>query len=221
MKAIESAMKETIDNSELKKKRKFTESIDVIVNLKNINLKDPSKRFNNEFQLPNVINDNPRICFIVDGDQLVEAKNLNVDSFDKDAIESLGKADKAEKRKVANKYDFFIASQAMMRFVAKNLGKILGPKGKMPRPMPQGYGVINTSDSLEPSIDRYKRIIRLKLAKFPLIQFKIGTKDMDSKTVSENAKAALDFIEHKMEKGRQNIKSVYLKTTMGKPVKLI
>ena len=220
MKDLEKAAQEAISNSEVKKKRKFVESIDVIINLKNINLKDPNKRFNNEFELPNVIAENPKICFFIDGDQLIEAKNLGVDAVSKERIEELGKADKIEKKKFVKQYDFFIASNNLMRFVAKDFGKILGPRGKMPRPMPQGYGVIGPGDPIAPVIERYKKIIRLKLTKFPLIQFKIGNKDMDIKVLSENFKAALDFIEHKMEKGRQNIRSIYVKTTMGKPVKL-
>ena len=151
---------------------------------------------------------------------MVEAKNLGVDAVGKDRIEELGKSDKIEKKKFVKRYEFFIASNDLMRFVAKDFGKILGPHGKMPRPMPQGYGVINPGDPIEPVIERYKKIIRLKLTKFPLIQFKIGTKDMNVKKLSENLKAALDFVEHKMEKGRQNIRSIFVKTTMGKPVKI-
>lgn len=218
---IKNAIKEAIDKSEEKKKRKFVESVDVIINLKNVNLKDPTKRFNNEIELPNVVDPSPKICFLIDGDQLVEANNLKVDALDKDKMEEYGKAEKADKRKFVNKYEFFIANSEMMRFVAKNFGKIFGPKGKMPRPQPQGYGVINPGDSIAPSIERYKRVIRVKLQKYPLIQFKIGTKDMDLKLLVDNMKAAIDFIEHKLEKGRQNIKSIYLKTTMGVPVRFL
>ena len=46
MKDLEKATQEAISNSEVKKKRKFVESIDVIINLKNVNLKDPNKRRN-------------------------------------------------------------------------------------------------------------------------------------------------------------------------------
>lgn len=217
---LEEATQEAISNSELKKKRNFVESIDVVINLKNVNLKDPSNRFNNEFELPNPIAVNPQICFFIDGDQLVEAKNLGVDAVSKERMEELGKSDKLEKKRFVKKYDFFISSNDLMRFVAKDFGKLLGPRGKMPRPMPQGYGVIKPGDSIEPVIERYKKVIRLKLTKFPLIQFKIGDKNMDIKSLSENFKAVYDFVEQKMEKGRQNIRSVYVKTTMGKPVKI-
>lgn len=218
---IEQGMKQAIKNSEEKKKRNFVESLDVIVNLRNVNLKDPTNRFNNEIELPHPIKEEPQVCFIVDGDQLVEAKNLDVDVIDKDALEELGKAERAEKRKFVNKYNFFIANQSMMRFVAQFLGKVLGPKGKMPRPLPQGYGIINPSDSIEESYKRYKKVIRLKLSKYPLIQFKVGDKSMDLENLMENTKAALDYIESKMEKGRQNLKSVYIKSTMGKPARII
>jgi large subunit ribosomal protein L1 len=71
---IEKTLEDVMTSSEIKKKRKFVEAIDVIINLKNVNLKDPNKRFNNEIELPNSVNANPSICFLVDGDQLVRAE---------------------------------------------------------------------------------------------------------------------------------------------------
>ncbi|MHA1794295.1 MAG: 50S ribosomal protein L1 [Promethearchaeota archaeon] len=219
--AIEKAALDAIAKSEEKKKRKFVESIDVIVNLKNINLKDPTKRFNNEIELPHAITNNPKLCFFLDGDQLVEAKQLDVEVLGPDEIDALSKADKSEKRNFVNKFDFFIASQLMMRFVAQNFGKILGPKGKMPRPPPQGHGIIRPSESIAPLVDKFKKIVRVKLGKYPLIQFKVGNKAMDIKEIVDNIEAALNFIEHKLEKGRQNLRSIYVKTTMGAPVKIL
>ena len=136
-------------------------------------------------------------------------------------MDAIGKAEKAEKRKFVNKYEYFVANSEMMKLVAKNFGKVFGPKGKMPRPQPQGYGVIGPGDYIAPSIERYKKVIRVKLQKFPLIQFKIGNKAMDIKQLTQNLKASLDWIEQKLEKGRQNIRSIYIKTTMGVPVKLL
>jgi large subunit ribosomal protein L1 len=220
MNDIEKATVSAIEASEAKKTRKFVESVDVIVNLKNVNLKDPNKRFNNEIELPYAVDPNPALCFFVDGDQLNEANSLQVDALDKNKMDDFNKLEKAAKRNFVNKYDFFIASTEMMKNVAKVYGKLFGPKGKMPRPQPQGYGVINPGDSIKPSLERYKNIIRVKLQKYPIIQFKIGDKSMEPKVLSQNIKAALDYLEQKLEKGRQNIKSVYVKTTMGTPVKL-
>ncbi|NMC05046.1 MAG: hypothetical protein GYA24_07545 [Candidatus Lokiarchaeota archaeon] len=221
MNDLEKALKDAFANSETKKKRKFVESVDVIVNLKNVNLKDPNRRFNNEVELPNIVDEKTAICFFVDGDQLVQAGNLKVDALGKDAMETMGKAEKAAKRKFVHKYEYFIANTEMMKNLAKTLGKALGPSGKMPRPQPQGYGVINPGDSIAPTIERYKKVVRMKLQKFPLIQYKIGKKDMDVKKLAQNLKASIEWIEQKLEKGRQNIKSVFVKTTMGAPVKLL
>jgi large subunit ribosomal protein L1 len=214
-------LKEVLAQSEVKKKRKFIETVDVIVNLKNVNLKDPNKRFNNEIELPNAVNENSPLCFFVEGDQLVQAGNLKVYAMNKEQMDTMGKAEKATKRKFVNKYEYFIANMELMKLVAKNFGKLFGPKGKMPRPQPQGFGVINPGDSIAPTIERYKKVIRMKLQKFPLIQFKIGTKAMDMKKLVQNLKASIEWIEQKMEKGRQNIRSIYVKTTMGVPVKIL
>ncbi|MBN2153490.1 MAG: hypothetical protein JW839_18695 [Candidatus Lokiarchaeota archaeon] len=221
MNDLENALKEAIAKSESKRKRKFVESVDVVVNLKNVNLKDPNKRFNNEIELPNIVDEKTNVCFFLDGDQLVQAGNLKAEVMGKDAMDAMGKAEKAVKRKFVNKYEYFIANTEMMKLVAKHFGKLFGPKGKMPRPQPQGYGVINPGDSIAPSLERYKRVVRMKLQKFPLLQYKIGDKAMDLKKLAQNLKASIEWIEQKLEKGRQNIKSVYVKTTMGSPVKLL
>jgi large subunit ribosomal protein L1 len=221
MNDLEKILKEVIANSETKKKRKFTETIDVVVNLKNVNLKDPNRRFNNEIELPNPVDEKTTVCFFVDGDQLVQAGNLKAEALSKDAMEAMGKKEKAEKRKFVHKYEYFVANTEMMKNLAKTLGKALGPSGKMPRPQPQGYGVINPGDSLSPTLERYKKIVRMKLQKFPLIQFKIGSKAMDVKKLAQNLKASIEWIEQKLEKGKANIKSVYVKTTMGASVKLL
>jgi len=221
MNDLEKALKEVIANSESKKKRKFVETVDIVVNLKNVNLKDPNRRFNNEIELPNPVDEKTTVCFFVDGDQLVQAGNLKADALSKDAMEAIGKKEKAEKRKFVHKYEYFVANTEMMKNLAKTLGKALGPSGKMPRPQPQGYGVINPSDSLAPTLERYKKIVRMKLQKFPLIQFKIGSKAMDVKKLAQNLKASIEWIEQKLEKGKANIKSIYVKTTMGAPVKLL
>jgi large subunit ribosomal protein L1 len=218
---LEKSLKEVLAQSEVKKKRKFIETVDVIVNLKNVNLKDPNKRFNNEIELPNAVNENAPLCFFVEGDQLVQANNLKVYAMSKEQMDTMGKAEKAAKRKFVNKYEYFIANTELMKLVAKNFGKLFGPKGKMPRPQPQGFGVINPGDSIAPTIERYKKVIRMKLQKFPLIQFKIGTKAMEMKKLVQNLKASIEWIEQKMEKGRQNIRSIYVKTTMGVPVKIL
>ena len=191
------------------------------MNLKNVNLKDPNRRFINEIELPNPVDEKTSVCFLVEGDQLVQAGSLKVDALGKEAMDAMGKAEKAAKRKFVNKYEYFVANTETMKLVAKNLGKLFGTHGKMPRPQPQGYGVINPGDSLAPTLDRYKRVVRMKLQKFPLIQYKIGNKAMDVKKLAQNLKASLDWIEQKMEKGKANIKSIYVKTTMGMPVKLL
>ncbi len=221
MNDIEKGLKEALANSESKKKRKFVETVDVVVNLKNVNLKDPNRRFNNEVELPNVVDEKTTVCFLVEGDQHVQAGTLKVDALNKEAMEAMGKAEKAAKRKFVNKYEYFIANTETMKLVAKHFGKLFGTHQKMPRPQPQGYGVINPGDSIAPSLDRYKRVVRMKLQKFPLIQYKIGSKSMEVKKLAQNLKASLEWIEQKLEKGRQNIKSVYVKTTMGGSVKLL
>jgi large subunit ribosomal protein L1 len=87
---IEKTLQDVMTSSEIKKKRNFVEAVDVIINLKNVNLKDPNKRFNNEIELPNPVNANTSICFLVDGDQQVQAEKLQVDAVNKDQLDEIG-----------------------------------------------------------------------------------------------------------------------------------
>ncbi|MEM2572967.1 MAG: hypothetical protein QXF77_00975, partial [Candidatus Jordarchaeales archaeon] len=74
---------------ESSKKRNFTESVEIAVNLKDIDLKKPENRINTELVLPNDIEKEPRVCIIASGEVAVKAKELNANVLDKDELQSL------------------------------------------------------------------------------------------------------------------------------------
>ncbi|MFX0181074.1 MAG: hypothetical protein ACFE78_12860, partial [Candidatus Hodarchaeota archaeon] len=94
------------------------------------------------------------------------------------------------------------------------------PIGKMPKPFPSGYGVISTPEDLKIAIDRYLKVIRIQLKKNPQVQVKIGKKSMEKEKVLENLKTVVDYIADQMPHKYNNIKSMFLKTSMGRPVKI-
>ena len=108
----------------------------------------------------------------------------------------------------------------MMRDVARYLARFLGPVGKMPKPFPTGYGIISSPEDLKVANDRYKRVIRIQMKKQPIIFAKIGKKSMGKEKLYENMKTVVNFIADKMPHKFNNFKSMYLKSTMGKPVKV-
>jgi large subunit ribosomal protein L1 len=204
------------------KVRKFDESIDLIINLKDLNLNDPKQRIDKEILLPNnnITSDKPNVCVIASDEILLEARNLGLETIDNDGLIQLNNEEKKVKKKFVKKYDFFIVEDKMMPSVARYLARFLGPLGKMPKPFPSGYGIISSPEDLRIAIERYLKIIRIQLKKQLLIQVKIGKKSMEEDRVFENLKAVVDYIADQMPHRYNNIKSMFLKTTMGHPIKV-
>ena len=225
---IELAIGQAIEYSIRKKEgfkdrvRNFDESIDLIINLKDLNLNDPKNRIDEEFILPHKIFFEGKVpaCFIASGDIQLNAKKLSYDVFDEEALEQLDKTDKKEKKKLLKKYTFFITEQKFMRLVAKYLARFLGPLGKMPKPSPKGYGIIREQDDIKEIIERHRRIVRIKMKKVPLIQLKVGKKSMDKNQITENILAVVKHIADQLPNKWNSVKSIYIKTSMGKPVKV-
>ena len=227
-KLLKKSLNAAIDFSVIKKDgfkdkvRKFDESIDFIINLKDINLNDPKQRIDKEILLPNniITGDKPNVCVIASDEILMEAKNLGLDTIDSDGLVKLNNDEKKVKKKFVKKYDFFIVEDKMMPNVARYLARFLGPLGKMPKPFPSGYGIISNPDDLQVAIERYLKIIRIQLKKQLLIQVKIGKKSMAKEQVFENMKTIVEYIADQMPHKYNNIKSMFLKTTMGHPIKI-
>jgi large subunit ribosomal protein L1 len=217
-----------IDFSVIKKEgfkdkvRKFDETVDLILNLKDINLNDPKNRIDKELILPNQIikGDKPNICVIASDEILLQAKKNGIDTLDKSSLEDLNREEKKYKKKFVKKYDFFVVEDKLMRDVARFLARFLGPVGKMPKPFPTGYGIISSVDDLNIAVERYKKIIRIQMKKTPMVQTKIGKKSMNADRVFENMKAVIDYIVDLMPHKFNNLKSMHIKTTMGKSIKM-
>jgi len=227
-KLLKRSLNAVIDFSVIKKEgfkdkvRKFDESVDLIINIKDINLKDPKNRIDKEIILSNevITGDKPNICIIASDEILLEAKKLGVDTLDSNGLIQLNNEEKKFKKKFAKKYEYFVVEDKMMRDVARYLARFLGPVGKMPKPFPTGYGIISNPDDLKVAHERYKKVIRIQMKKQPIIFVKIGKKSMDQEKLYENMKIVINYIADQMPHKFNNFKSMYLKTTMGKPVKV-
>jgi large subunit ribosomal protein L1 len=232
MKVSESLLKKSLDAAidlSVRKKegfkpkeRNFDESIDLIINLKDIELSDPQQRVDKELILPHPVSKErkEKLCVIAEGELLLQAKNMDVDTVSNDDLEQLNNQEKKDKKKFVKKYKFFIVESKLMPTVARYLARFLGPRGKMPKPFPAGYGIVSSTEELENAIKRYKRIIRVQVKKNPIVQVKVGKKSMDMEKVFENIKTVVDYIVDQMPHKYNNIQSIYIKTTMGSPVKV-
>ncbi|OWT33837.1 50S ribosomal protein L1 [Methanobrevibacter sp. 87.7] len=199
---------------EQSKPRNFTESIDMIINIKDLDVKKPENRFEEEVTLPNGRGKKVRIGVIADGELTVQAKNAGVALvINKAELEELGKNRKNAK-KMANSIDFFIAQADMMPLVGRFLGPVLGPRNKMPKPVPANV-------KLEPLLGKLQNTIKVGIKQQPSIQLIIGTQDMADEQIAENIEAVLAILDRHLEKGRKQIKSMFIKTTMGSVVRVI
>ena len=196
------------------KPRNFTQSIDVIINLKDLDVRKPENRFSEEVALPNGRGKEIKIGVIADGELALAAKNAGVDVvLSKEDLQEFGKDIKAAK-KVVNSVDSFIAQADMMPLVGRFLGPILGPRNKMPKPVP-------ASARIEPLLERVQATIKVGVKQQPSIQILVGTQDMDDEKLAENIEAVLAVLDRNLEKGRNQIKSMYIKATMGSVVRVI
>ncbi|MFH0949043.1 MAG: 50S ribosomal protein L1 [Candidatus Aenigmatarchaeota archaeon] len=184
------------------KKRGFTQSIDMILNLKNIDLRKTENRISKEIVLPHGTGKDVKVGIISDTVQ-GGIKKADIESIDKKGISRLAK-----------QYDFFICEAPLMMLVGKMLGKMLGPQGKMPSPIPPNVKNISAI------IETKKKAVRVRLKDTPTMHLPVGKETMNNEQIEENIKSALSEIEKFLPKGKNQIRSIYLKLTMSKPVRI-
>ena len=194
------------------KKRKFTQAIELIINFKDIDVKK-GFAINEVVQLPKT-NSPALVCVIATGEMGLKAKEANADAvIGTSELEKFG-TDKRESRKFINKYDFFLADTKVMPLVGKTLGQLLGPRGKMPTPLP-------FDAPIESFLQRFRASIKVRTRASLSISCKIGDESMEDEDLAINAHAVLSAIEKKLPNGERNIKRIMLKTSMGKPLKQV
>ena len=194
--------------------RNFSESVDLAINLKNIDMSQPANRIDEEILLPNGLGKSIKIAVFAKGDIAQRAVDSGAEMIiDPDDIEGL-KDDKVKARNLANEIDFFVSEVAYMPSIAKALGPVLGPRGKMPVPL-------TPDKNIEDIIRKAKNSIRVRSKDRLTFHLPIGRKDMENKLLAENIESIISRIEQSLANGKQNIKSIYIKTTMGPVVKVI
>jgi len=194
------------------KTRKFQQSIEMILVFKDIDVKK-GFAISETVQLPKKMNKSASVCIIATGDLGIKAKNAKADRVMNEAeLVQLGK-NKRESRKVINKYDFFLADTKLMPTVGKVLGQLLGPRGKMPTPIPFNAPV-------EALLERFRTSVGVKVKGSLSLSCKIGEESMDDADLAANANTIAAAIEKKLPNGDKNIRKIMIKTTMGKAVKL-
>ncbi|MGA2675559.1 MAG: 50S ribosomal protein L1 [Methanobacterium sp.] len=205
------AVKKAKDES---KPRNFTQSVDVVINIKDLDVKKPENRIDEEVFLPKGRGKEVKIAFIADGELAVQAKNAGADLvITKSELEEMGK-NRKDAKKIANQYNFFVAQADLMPLVGRFLGPVLGPRKKMPKPVP-------ANAKPDPILERLKSTVKIRIKDQPVIQAMVGSHEMDDEMIAENIEAVLGILDRNLEKGRNQIKSMYVKTSMGPVVRVV
>lgn len=190
---------------EKSKKRNFPQTFDLIINLKEINLKKPENKFTEDLVLPQGKGKETEVIIFNDSIKTEKCKLLTTED-----IQKLAK-NKREAKKLVRQTDFFLSEPKLMPLIGKTLGIYLGPQGKMPRLI---------TGNVEKLIENYKKSIKIKVKDSPVIQCPVGNEQMKDEAIVENIDAVIKFLEGKLPKGKHNIGRILLKLTMSKPIKI-
>ncbi|MCX6769839.1 MAG: hypothetical protein NT051_04135 [Candidatus Micrarchaeota archaeon] len=207
--------KKTIANAitkalEDKGKRKFSQSVEFIANFQNVDFTKAENRLNLDIILPKGKGKDRKVVVFADGQMAFDAKNNGASEvIDGAGIPKLA-ADKGRLKAMAKTCEF-VAQPSLMVTAGKSLGQVLGSRGKLPRPI---------MGSLKDSIDQAKRRVRMlsKGKYLPVSQCIIGSEAMEVSDLVENFEAVYDKVRTKI--AESDIKSIYVKLSMGKPIKV-
>jgi len=204
---IETAVARALEDSP---DRNFTETVDLAINLRDLDLNEPSNRVDESIVLPSGTGQETRIVVIAEGETAVRAEEAADEVLSGDDVADL---DDDEAKDMADETDFFIAEEAMMQDIARHLGTILGPRGKMPDPLAPDDDVVET-------VNRLKNTVQLRSGDRRTFHTLVGAEDMDAESIADNIDVILRRLHADLEKGPQNIDAVYVKTTMGPSVEV-
>ncbi|MAH49430.1 hypothetical protein CMI37_26645 [Candidatus Pacearchaeota archaeon] len=188
-------------------KRKFIQSVDLIVNLQNIDVRKES--LNTFINLPHPS----------------EKKIAGFLSKNSDAVDTISETDfvkfkdPKEMKRLSKKYDYFIAAAPLMGKIATTFGRVLGPAGKMPSPQ---AGIIpkESDEAVKAMVEKMKKVVRVK-TKERSIKLVVGKEDLADSELKENIEAILVGLEKILPRGKENIKNALVKFTMTSPIKIL
>jgi len=198
--AVEKALSE-------REERNFTESVDLAINLRDLDLSQPDNRVDVELVLPAGTGQDTKVVVIADGETAVRAEDVADRVIRPDELEDLADDEDAAKD-LADEMSFFIAETDYMQDIGRYLGTILGPRGKMPSP-------IEPDDDVVEEVQRLKGTVALRSGDRRTFHTTVGTEEMSPEELVDNIQAVMRRLTADLDKGELNLDSVYVKTTMG------
>lgn len=198
-------------------KRKFNQSYDLIINLKDLDLKVPEQQVELWIQLPHPTGKDTKVCALVGG-ELAEQAKKTCDLVITNEEFKLYAPDKKKIKQVANEYKYFIAQANIMQDIAKTFGRIFGPRGKMPNP--KAGCVVPPNANLAQLVEKLKKTIKVSAKTQTSIKCTVGNEKMPEDQIAENMQIIYSQVLHALINEDKNIKEVLIKLTMSSPVKV-
>ncbi len=190
-------------------KRRFEQTVELQISFRGINPRRPQERITGEVVLPHGCGKHRRICVFAEREVAKKAKEAGADLvLGREEIQKIG-SNRKEGKKLAEMYDYFLAEPQLMAHVGRLLGRFLGPRGKVPRPI--------TSPDLHALFDKIRRTVYFRMKDQPILSMRVGSESMSDEELADNIEAVLRFLETKLPRGLSQIKSMHIKLTMGKP----
>jgi len=188
--------------------RKFVETIELQVGLKNY---DPQKdkRFSGSLRLPAATKHTFKVCVLGDQQHCDEAKKYNLDTISLDELKKVNRNKKIVK-KMAKKYTAFLASETVIRQIPRLLGPGLNKAGKFPT-------LISHSDDIQSKVVELQATVKFQLKKVLCLGVAVGNVKLSLDQLNLNVQLTVNFLISLLKKGWQNVKSLHLKSSMGKP----
>ncbi|MGH8629161.1 MAG: 50S ribosomal protein L1, partial [Burkholderiales bacterium] len=194
-------------------KRKFQQSFELVLAFRDIDIKKQEFSMNEVVFLPHKGGGEPQLCVIAGGDLALRAKRAGADRvIEPDELDRLA-ADKRGARKVAQSFSFFLADTGLMPRVGRALGPYLGPRGRMPTPVPP-------TAAIEGLVARFRVATRVRTRGQLSAAARVGDETLADEQVAENAAAVLGAVEKKLPSGAANLRAVAVKLSMGAPAQM-
>ncbi len=195
------------------KKRNFSQSLDVVFNLRDLDFKKPDHKIKTFATLPKGRGKNMKVCALVGGSLHNDAKeNCNEAIIDSE----FANYDKKTIKKIISENDFFIAQADIMPKIAKAFGRFLGVAGKMPNP--KAGQIVPPKGSTKAVVEKMQKMVVLATKAELAVKCPIGVEDMKDEDLAENFMAVYKELVNALPLHEQNIRNVVMKMTMGKPV---
>jgi len=196
-------------------KRNFKQNFDLVINLKEVNLK--TNPIDLSIVLPHPPRKKTRICAFVDKELFVAAKTIFDTTIPKEDFSKW--KDKKKIKHLEREHNFFVAQGTLMVEIATIFGRILGPKNKMPNPKANTI-LPPKEDALKPSHERLQKTCRVIAKLEPIIKCTVGHEDMPDKEISENLTTLYNALVHILPEEKKSVSNILLKLTMSPPIKL-